>query len=108
VELLTVQETAALLRVAPVTVRRYIAAGRLATVRVGRGVRVQREAVERFVGAVPAPTPSATMLPPGEPTSAEDPLWSLIGIFDADADGATDVAEHKHRYLADAYDAVKA
>ena len=44
-ELLTVDETARLLKVAPVTVRRYIAEGRLPAVRVGRAVRVRRDAV---------------------------------------------------------------
>jgi excisionase family DNA binding protein len=44
-ELLTVQETAKLLKVTPTTVRRYITAGRLPAVKVGRGVRVRKEAV---------------------------------------------------------------
>ncbi|MBA3451042.1 MAG: helix-turn-helix domain-containing protein [Chloroflexia bacterium] len=48
-DLLTVKETAEILRVSPITVRRYIASGRLAAERVGRGIRVRREAIERFV-----------------------------------------------------------
>jgi excisionase family DNA binding protein len=48
-ELLTVQETARLLRLTPMTVRRYIAAGRLPAVRVGRRVRVERDAVQALV-----------------------------------------------------------
>lgn len=44
-ELLTVQETAQMLKVTPTTVRRYITAGRLPAVKVGRGVRVHKEAV---------------------------------------------------------------
>ena len=40
-ELLTVQETARLLKVAPITIRRSIANGRLPAVTVGRAVRVQ-------------------------------------------------------------------
>jgi excisionase family DNA binding protein len=48
-EFLTVHETARLLKVTPITIRRYIASGRLPAVRVGRRVRVQREAVEAFI-----------------------------------------------------------
>lgn len=44
-ELLTVQETAQMLKVTPTTVRRYITAGWLPAVKVGRGVRVHKEAV---------------------------------------------------------------
>lgn len=47
-DLLTVQESAQLLKLAPVTVRRHIASGRLPAVRVGRLVRLHREAVEAF------------------------------------------------------------
>jgi excisionase family DNA binding protein len=50
-ELLTVQEVARFLKVNPMTVRRYIASGRLPAVRVGRRVRVSREAAE----ALPLP-----------------------------------------------------
>jgi excisionase family DNA binding protein len=49
---LTVKETAQLLRVSPITVRRYIASGQLAAERVGRGIRVRREAIEEFVTPV--------------------------------------------------------
>ena len=38
--LMTIQEAADALRVKPITVRRYIAKGRLKAVRVGRAVRV--------------------------------------------------------------------
>ena len=48
-ELLTVYETARLLKVSPITIRRYIASGRLPAVRVGRLVRLDREAVEALV-----------------------------------------------------------
>jgi excisionase family DNA binding protein len=44
--LLTVDETAAMLRVNPVTIRRYIKSGRLPAVRVGRHVRIEKEAAE--------------------------------------------------------------
>jgi excisionase family DNA binding protein len=51
-DLLTIPETARLLRVTPITVRRYIAAGRLPAVRVGKGIRVRREAVDDLITPV--------------------------------------------------------
>jgi excisionase family DNA binding protein len=59
-EFLTIKETAALLRVSPITIRRYIASGELAAERVGRGIRVRREAIEDFVTPV---APTAKHLP---------------------------------------------
>jgi excisionase family DNA binding protein len=44
--------SAQLLRVSPITVRRYIASGRLAAERVGRGIRVRREVIEAFITPV--------------------------------------------------------
>ncbi|MGI8553150.1 MAG: helix-turn-helix domain-containing protein [Dehalococcoidia bacterium] len=51
-ELLTVAETAEMLKVNPMTVRRHIAAGRLSAVRVGGRVRVRKEAVEELLKPV--------------------------------------------------------
>ena len=48
--LLTGVETAARLNVSAKTVRRLIWAGRLRAVRIGRGVRVAREALEELLG----------------------------------------------------------
>lgn len=74
-ELLTVQEIAALLKVNPETVRRHIASGRLQAVRIGRHVRVRREAIDAMVipiapkegaqmrGAMPIYTMQPTSLP---------------------------------------------
>ena len=36
----------------------------------------------------------------GKPTTADDPLWKLIGIGRS---GTGDVSENKHKYLAEAY-----
>jgi excisionase family DNA binding protein len=52
VELLTVAETAQLLRVSPITVRRYISAGALPAHRVGRAIRLRRADVEDFLAPV--------------------------------------------------------
>ncbi|MCL5947249.1 MAG: hypothetical protein M1298_04450 [Chloroflexi bacterium] len=40
-------------------------------------------------------------IPQGRPTSADDPLWKLIGI--GASEGSGDVSENKHKYLAEAY-----
>jgi excisionase family DNA binding protein len=48
-DLLTVKEVADMLRVSTVTVRRYIASGNLAAVRVGRNIRIRRDDVERAI-----------------------------------------------------------
>lgn len=97
-EVLTIKEASALLEVSPATVRRYIADGRLPAVRVGNGVRVSREAVERLPSAV---EPKAHMAKAGRPFTMDDPLWSIMGM--AESDGPTDVSENKHKYLAEAY-----
>jgi excisionase family DNA binding protein len=102
-ELLTVDETARLLKVAPVTVRRYIADGRLPAVRVGRGVRVRKETVGQFVTPIKPrkSTKRGTRKAWGRPTGADDPLWSIIGMVTSEGPG--DVSRNKHRYLAEAY-----
>ena len=102
-ELLTVDETARLLKVAPVTVRRYIADGRLPAVRVGRSVRVQREAVGALLRPVKAKksVKRQERIPRGRPFTMDDPLWNIVGI--GHSGGPGDVSENKHKYLADAY-----
>jgi excisionase family DNA binding protein len=107
-ELLTVNETANMLRVSPITIRRYIASGRLRAERVGHVIRIRREAIDEFIAPVAgvrtvdvdeeAPEDSGDL--PGRPTSDDDPLWNIIGI--GRSDGADDVATNKHKYLADA------
>ena len=36
----------------------------------------------------------------GKPTTADDPLWKLVGIGHS---GRGDISENKHQYLAEAY-----
>jgi excisionase family DNA binding protein len=106
-DLLTVRETARMLKVAPITIRRYIAAGRLPAVKVGRGVRVEREAVERFVEPVGVGFVNGEVAEP--PTgrrktgilTADDPIWDIVGM--GRSEGPTDVSENKRKYLAEAY-----
>lgn len=100
-ELLTVQETAKELKVAPITIRRYIASGRLPAVKVGKGIRVRREAVERFVTVIEPKRPRRVVRRRlGKPLTMSDPLWQVVGIGHS---GQSDVSANKHRYLADAY-----
>ena len=93
-DLLTVQETADLLRVSAVTVRRHITAGRLKAKRFGRRVRVDRDELEAFM------LPASVELK-GRPFTEDDPLWNLVGAFRSDE--PTDIASHKDEYLAEAY-----
>ena len=95
-ELLTVAETAAYLKVSQVTVRRYIKSKRLPSVRVGRNVRVRREDAE----ALPEAQDSSQLFE-GPYFDETDPLWSIVGMFESDGPG--DVARNKHKYLAEAY-----
>src|ERR1700730_1815404 len=101
-ELLTVQETARLLRVTPITVRRYISQGRLPAVKVGGGVRISKQAVEHLPDPVEASrSPTKSRRGRGKPITADDPLFRLIGI--GRSEGAGDVSANKHKYLAEAY-----
>lgn len=45
--------------------------------------------------------PVAKRVAKGKPTSADDPLWKLVGI--GHSGGPGDVSANKHKYLADAY-----
>ncbi len=94
-DLLTVQETAALIKVSPGTVLRHVAAGRLPAVRVGRLIRIRREAVEDLLEPV---APASW-----EPTTADDPLWSIVGIVSTDE--PTEIARYKDECIADAIEA---
>lgn len=100
-ELLTIQEVAQMMRVSSITIRRHIKEGELKAVRVGRRVRVKKASVDRFIKPV---VPKITKQKPkqrGKPTTAGDPLWTLVGI--GHSGGRGDVSENKHKYLVDAY-----
>jgi excisionase family DNA binding protein len=95
-ELLTVQEAARILRLSPITIRRYIASGKLTAVRVGRNVRITQRDIDQFATREPVqPRPEI-----GHELTDESPLWGLIGII---RDGPSDLAENHDKYLADAY-----
>lgn len=98
-DLLTVREAAELLKVNPITVRRCIADGRLPAVRVGSGVRLDKEAVERFIKPIDAKLPRPRPLAPGgRPMTYEDPLSRLVGS--ATPAQPTDACQ-THEYLAE-------
>lgn len=101
-ELPTIRETAARLKIAPITVRRYIADGRLAAVKVGKGVRVTKEAAEQRLRPVHPSRDRESVEVDQKVFDESDSLFHLVGITEA-ADGATDVSANKEKYLADAF-----
>jgi excisionase family DNA binding protein len=106
-ELLTVDETARLLKVTQITVRRFIAEGRLPAVRVGRAVRVRREALDQLLKPV-EPQPNGRPARPGvrgRRFTRNDALFNIVGIADDPSDPTPDVSENKLKYLAEAYTA---
>ena len=103
-ELLTIQETADILKVSPVTVRRFIRSRRLPAVRVGRALRVKREDVEKL----PSPVQTEHQGDGARDKSwgfftKDDPLWQLVGAFGGESDEPNDVSSDKYKYLAEAY-----
>ena len=102
-ELLTVAETAQALRVTTITIRRYIADGKLPAVRVGKGVRVHREAVDHLLTPVEprsAKTAKRAREPAGRPLNHDDPLWKLVGSA---TDAPPTDASKKYEYLSEAF-----
>jgi len=93
--LLTVRETAEILRVSEITVRRHIASGTLQAVRIGRSVRVTQDSLDRVLH--PEEQSNLKYLPFTE----DDPLFGIIGIGSSKP---TDVSANKHKYLAEAYE----
>jgi excisionase family DNA binding protein len=51
-DVITVREAAAVLKVNPITIRRHIRSGRLAALRVGKQIRIERSAVESLARPV--------------------------------------------------------
>ncbi len=100
---LTVQQVADHFRVSRVTVWRWIRAGRLTGIRVGRVRRIARSSLEEF-----AHRGSERVLPvPSRPRSAgtvftlTHPLWELVG---KGRGGGANVSGNKYKYVAKAID----
>jgi len=105
-ELLTVQETAQRLKVAPITIRRYIASGRLPAVRIGRQVRVRKEAIEGFIEPIENDRRdrrrAESVDGPETLTRALLRLVEIAGANDGE-DGSTDISADKYKHLTDVY-----
>jgi hypothetical protein len=61
--------------------------------------RILQQESEDMAMLTPVP-PMAKRRVRGKPTTADDPLWKLIGIGHS---GKGDISENKHKYLAEAY-----
>ena len=79
-ELLTIKEAAAFLRVSPITVRRRIAGGQLRAVRVGKGIRIPREALDEFLR--PAASPASLDVRVAEPVAVYEPGAKKLSLSD--------------------------
>lgn len=81
--LLSVKQVAFMLRVHPLTVRRYIASKRLKAVKVGGNVRVEEKALEDFHKDVETPEPTAKVFKNtrllDKQFTRDDPLLRLEG-----------------------------
>jgi excisionase family DNA binding protein len=96
-ELLTIDDTADVLKVSASSVRRFIADGRLPAVKVGKSVRVRREAVEQM--AQPAHLKARRERRRPRPMTADDPMSKLVGSV---TDAPPTDSSKKYEYLADA------
>ncbi len=99
-ELLTIQEAAATLKVSRITIRRHIAGGRLKAVKAGKLVRISKDSLERLLAPIaPAAGAPQRLSRRTRCLTPEDALWELVGAFRTDE--PTD-ASRTHEYLAEA------
>lgn len=63
-----------------------------------KACRLQRHV---FAVALLSPARTRRRIRKGRPTSADDPIWKIIGM--GSSDGPGDVSENVDRYLAEAY-----
>jgi excisionase family DNA binding protein len=89
-----------MLKVNPITIRRFIADGRLTAVRIGRGVRVRKEAVDQLAEPVaPRDVRRKTTRRTVRPMTWDDPMSKLVGSA---TDALPTDSSKKYEYLADA------
>ena len=60
-----------------------------------------QEGAEIVISVEDVPTPEKTTRTRAKPFTADDSLWNLASIGQAET--ATDVSQNKHKYIADAY-----
>ncbi len=97
-ELFTIQEVAQMMRVSPMTIRRRIKEGELAAVRIGRKVRVSKQALDQLPKPIEPKSTKQTSIK-GKPLTFDDPLWKLVGSA---TDAQPTDSSKKHEYLAEA------
>ena len=98
---LTVQQVAERLQVSRVTVWRWIRAGRLSGLRVGRVRRIGLTSLRDFVRrgrGKGAPAPVSKLYPRGTVFTLTHPLWELVG---KGRGGGGNVSGNKYKYLAE-------
>lgn len=96
-ELLTIQEVAQMMRVSPITIRRRIKEGNLSAVRVGRRIRVPRQAVDELPEPIESKATKQNAVK-GKPLTFDDPLWRLVG---AATEAESTDSSKKHEYVAE-------
>ena len=72
-------------------------------VRESQESRILRFEHEDIAILSPIRRPTKRRVLKGRPTSAEDPLWKIIGMAAGPDDQVTDVSANKDKYLAEAY-----
>lgn len=95
-ELLTVHEAAALLKLNSMTIRRYIATGKLRAVRIGRSIRIRRDALDDLATPV---HPTQHEESGARRLSFDDSLWDIVGSA---TDAEPTDSSRKHDYLGEA------
>ena len=102
-EWLSVQQVAEHLQVSRVTVWRWIRAGRLSGIRVGRVRRIALSSLQQFIRQEWGKGPAATLIPRtlGTVFTLAHPLWELVGKGKG---GDANVSGDKYKHLAKAID----
>ncbi len=82
--LLSVKQVAFILKVHPLTIRRYLKEKRLKGIKVGGNIRIEENALQAFHQEISAPLPEKSMFRQfkkitAKPFTPEDPLLRLQG-----------------------------
>ncbi len=96
---MSVAQVADYLQVSRVTVWRWLRAGRLAGIRVGRVRRIALSSLQQFVQEERENAPPMRPRPLGTVFTLAHPLWELVG---KGRGGGANVSGNKYKYLAKA------